>query len=77
MNNPPSFPKIILNVSAGQLSIARISGGAKVNGAEYFYIPPHDALMCKTLVKAYSAHREKGGTFEEFVKTYAQGDANK
>ncbi len=77
MNNSPPFPKIILNVSAGQLSIARISGGAKVNGAEYFYIPPHDALMCKTLVKAYNAHRKTGGTFAEFVEMYAQGDASK
>lgn len=68
MNSPPPFPKIILNVSAGQFSVARHYGVAKINGAEYFYIPPpNDALMCKTLVKAYGAHREKGGSFEEFV----------
>jgi hypothetical protein len=49
----------------------------KINAAEYFYIPPHDALMCKTLVKAYNTHREKGGTFEDFFKAHAKLDTLK
>lgn len=46
--------KVILNVSHTPLSIARHSGGAKVNGLEYTYIPPFDALILKSLVKPYN-----------------------
>lgn len=36
---------IIENVSHSQLSIARFSGGAIINGVEYVYVPHRDILV--------------------------------
>ena len=36
---------IIENVSHSQLSIARFSGGARINGVDYVYVPHRDILV--------------------------------
>ena len=61
--------KVFLNISNTFLSVARHSGGAKIGGVEYFYIPTEDALIWKGLIKAYNKHRKAGGNFAGFLET--------
>lgn len=45
-------PETIRSVSKGQFSIARYSGGCKVNGADYHYDPANDELVRMDIWKA-------------------------
>lgn len=44
---------IIENVSNSQLSIARFSGGIRINGVDYFYVPHQDVLIKKKYWKQF------------------------
>lgn len=59
---------IIENVSHSQLSIARFSGGARINGVDYVYIPHLDILIQKKHFKEYA----KLG-YEQFKKFIQNG----
>ena len=68
LNTAPDT-KIFLGISKTQLSIARHSGAAKINGFEYLYLPKEDALIWKGMIKAYNKHRKAGGDFAGFVSS--------
>ncbi len=44
-------PFAIGNVSMTQFSVARFSGGCKINGESYTYILPHDQLVRDDVLK--------------------------
>lgn len=46
------------NVSHGQLSIARYSGGARINGATYTYIDATDELLREDALKELTRMRK-------------------
>jgi hypothetical protein len=48
---PGDKPKCYGGVSHTQLSIARYSGGANINGAYYVYVYPIDALIREDVFK--------------------------
>lgn len=45
--------KVIKNISKTQFSVARYSGGCKINGQEYIYNPKTDELILKSYFKEY------------------------
>ena len=51
--------KIYHNISQTPLSIARYSGGIKINGEEFIYDPKNDALVLKKDLKKYRASLKK------------------
>lgn len=52
-----AIQKLILNVSSQPyISIAKMFGGAVVNGQEYVYIKEHDALLIKKDLAKYKKH---------------------
>lgn len=57
---------IIENVSHSQLSIARFSGGARINGVDYVYIPHLDILIQKKHFKEYAKLGYK--QFKKFIQ---------
>lgn len=57
---------IIENVSRSQLSIARFSGGARINGVDYVYIPHLDILIQKKHFKEYAKLGYK--KFKQFIQ---------
>lgn len=60
---------IIENVSRSQLSTARFSGGARINGVEYVYYPHRDILVQKKHWKQFV----KLG-YEQFKKFIQNGE---
>ena len=46
--------KVIKNISQTQFSVARYSGGCKINGKEYIYNPKTDELILKSYLKEYN-----------------------
>lgn len=63
------MPAIIIeNVLHSQLSIARFSGGARINGVEYIYVPHRDILVQHKYWKQYA----KLG-YEQFKKFIQNG----
>lgn len=64
------MPAIIIeNVLHSQLSIARFSGGARINGVDYIYVPHRDILVQHKYWKQY----EKLG-YEKFKKFIQNGE---
>ena len=56
--------KVVFNVSTSIFSIARHSGGAKIQGKMFIYDPINDALIRNDLMKTY----KKCGSFEKFIE---------
>lgn len=64
------MPAIIIeNVLHSQLSIARFSGGARINGVDYIYVPHRDILVQHKYWKQYA----KLG-YEQFKKFIQNGE---
>ena len=61
--------KVILNASTQPyFSIACRYGGATINGMEYVYMLPLNALIRKDVMAEYKKHVKKKGSWESFLK---------
>ena len=60
---------IIENVSHSQLSIARFSGCARINGVDYIYVPHRDILVQRKYWKEYAKL-----SYEQFKKFIQNGE---
>lgn len=65
-------PIVIKDVSSSFFSIARYSGGAKIQGELYIYHPERDILIKSDWVKYY-----KRLTWEDFIEAVKSGQKPK
>ena len=65
--------EVYYGISHTVLSIARQSGGAKINGSEYLYFPDKNALVRDDLIKVLKKYLKSGSAFEDFFKKDGNG----